>query len=74
MPGTGGRLMVAGVTVETTLRSLVPSEDGGTQQAPPGAAAKAGFRTDGKSMDRWPWAPAWLQLWDHTIGHTPPAA
>jgi hypothetical protein len=26
---------------------------------------------------RWPWAPAWLQLWDHTIGHTghsPPTA
>jgi hypothetical protein len=26
----------------------------------------------------WPWAPGWLQLWDHTIGHTigrsPPAA
>jgi hypothetical protein len=19
---------------------------------------------------RWPWAPAWQQLWDHTIGHT----
>src|SRR3954451_6449276 len=27
---------------------------------------------------QWPWAPAWLRLWDHTIGHTigqsPPAA
>jgi hypothetical protein len=23
---------------------------------------------------RWPWAPAWLQLWDQTIGHSPPAA
>jgi hypothetical protein len=23
---------------------------------------------------RWPWAPAWLHLWDHTIGHSPPAA
>jgi hypothetical protein len=23
---------------------------------------------------RWPWAPAWLHLWDHTIGHNPPAA
>src|SRR3954454_96991 len=23
---------------------------------------------------RWPWAPAWLQLWNHTIGHSPPAA
>ncbi|MBP2367699.1 hypothetical protein JOF36_003636 [Pseudonocardia parietis] len=27
---------------------------------------------------RWPWAPAWQQLWDHTIGsitgHSPPAA
>ena len=23
---------------------------------------------------RWPWAPAWLRLWDHTIGHSPPAA
>jgi hypothetical protein len=23
---------------------------------------------------RWPWAPAWLQLWDRTIGHSPPAA
>jgi hypothetical protein len=26
----------------------------------------------------WPWAPAWLRLWDqtigHTIGHSPPAA
>ena len=22
----------------------------------------------------WPWAPGWLQLWDHTIGHSPPAA
>jgi hypothetical protein len=22
----------------------------------------------------WPWAPAWLQLWDQTIGHSPPAA
>ena len=22
---------------------------------------------------RWPWAPAWLQLWDQTIGHSPPA-
>ena len=22
---------------------------------------------------RWPWAPAWLRLWDHTIGHSPPA-
>ena len=21
----------------------------------------------------WPWAPAWLRLWDHTIGHSPPA-
>ena len=21
---------------------------------------------------RWPWAPAWLQLWDQTIGHSPP--
>jgi hypothetical protein len=23
---------------------------------------------------RWPWAPAWLRLWTHTIGHSPPAA
>jgi Transposase DDE domain group 1 len=23
---------------------------------------------------RWPWAPAWLWLWHHTIGHSPPAA
>jgi hypothetical protein len=27
---------------------------------------------------QWPWAPAWLRLWDqtigHTIGHSPPAA
>jgi hypothetical protein len=23
---------------------------------------------------RWPWAPAWLRLWDHTIGRSPPAA
>jgi hypothetical protein len=23
---------------------------------------------------RWPWAPAWLQLWDQTIGHSPPVA
>jgi hypothetical protein len=23
---------------------------------------------------RWPWAPAWLQLWNHTTGHSPPAA
>jgi hypothetical protein len=23
---------------------------------------------------RWPWAPAWLQLWEQTIGHSPPAA
>ena len=23
---------------------------------------------------RWPWAPSWLQLWDQTIGHSPPAA
>jgi hypothetical protein len=23
---------------------------------------------------RWPWAPAWLRLWDQTIGHSPPAA
>lgn len=23
---------------------------------------------------RWPWANAWQQLWDNTIGHTPPAA
>ena len=23
---------------------------------------------------RWPWAPAWLRLWDHTIGDHPPAA
>ena len=23
---------------------------------------------------RRPWAPAWLQLWDQTIGHSPPAA
>lgn len=22
---------------------------------------------------RWPWAPAWLQLWSNTIGHSPPA-
>jgi Transposase DDE domain group 1 len=22
---------------------------------------------------RWPWAPAWLRLWDQTIGHSPPA-
>jgi hypothetical protein len=22
----------------------------------------------------WPWAPAWLRLWEHTIGHNPPAA
>src|SRR6185436_19102338 len=22
----------------------------------------------------WPWAPAWLQLWDHTLGYSPPAA
>lgn len=22
---------------------------------------------------RWPWAPAWQRLWDHTIGHSPPA-
>ncbi len=22
----------------------------------------------------WPWASAWLRLWDHTIGHSPPAA
>jgi hypothetical protein len=21
---------------------------------------------------RWPWAPAWQRLWDHTIGHSPP--
>src|SRR4051794_5250721 len=23
---------------------------------------------------RWPWAPAWLQLWNHTTGYSPPAA
>ena len=23
---------------------------------------------------RWSWAPAWLLLWDQTIGHSPPAA
>ncbi|HEY3548021.1 MAG TPA: IS1380 family transposase [Propionicimonas sp.] len=23
---------------------------------------------------RWPWAPAWLQLWNQVIGHSPPAA
>ncbi len=23
---------------------------------------------------RWPWAPSWQRLWDHTIGHSPPAA
>ena len=23
---------------------------------------------------RWPWATAWQQLWDNTIGHSPPAA
>jgi hypothetical protein len=23
---------------------------------------------------RWPWAPAWLALWDDIIGHSPPAA
>lgn len=23
---------------------------------------------------RWPWAPAWQRLWDHTIGHSPPVA
>jgi len=23
---------------------------------------------------RWPWAPAWLRLWDQAIGHSPPAA
>jgi hypothetical protein len=23
---------------------------------------------------RWPWAPAWLALWDNIIGHGPPAA
>jgi hypothetical protein len=23
---------------------------------------------------RWPWAPAWLRLWNHTTGHSPPAA
>jgi hypothetical protein len=23
---------------------------------------------------RWPWAAAWQRLWNHTIGHTPPAA
>ena len=23
---------------------------------------------------RWPWAPAWLQLWQQTIGHSPPTA
>ena len=23
---------------------------------------------------RWPWAPAWLRLWTHTIGESPPAA
>jgi hypothetical protein len=22
----------------------------------------------------WPWAHAWLQLWDHTLGYNPPAA
>jgi hypothetical protein len=22
----------------------------------------------------WPWAPAWLRLWDQTIAHSPPAA
>ena len=22
---------------------------------------------------RWPWAPAWQRLWNHTIGHSPPA-
>jgi len=22
----------------------------------------------------WPWASAWQRLWDHTIGHSPPAA
>jgi Transposase DDE domain group 1 len=22
----------------------------------------------------WPWARAWLQLWDHTLGYNPPAA
>lgn len=22
---------------------------------------------------RWPWAPAWLRLWNHVIGHSPPA-
>ena len=23
---------------------------------------------------RWPWAPAWLRLWNHTISQSPPAA
>ena len=23
---------------------------------------------------RWPWAPAWLRLWDQVISHSPPAA
>jgi hypothetical protein len=23
---------------------------------------------------RWPWAPAWLRLWNHTTVHGPPAA
>jgi hypothetical protein len=23
---------------------------------------------------RWPWAPAWQQLWNQTIGHSPPVA
>ena len=23
---------------------------------------------------RWPWAPAWLQLWNQVIGHSPPVA
>ena len=23
---------------------------------------------------RWPWAPAWLRLWNHTTGHSPPVA
>ncbi len=22
---------------------------------------------------RWPWAPAWQRLWNHVIGHSPPA-
>src|ERR671910_1200979 len=23
---------------------------------------------------RWPWSPAWLRLWNHTTGHSPPVA